>query len=92
MPETSDDRSEQGVAEMSDDRSEQGVAETSDERSELEDADGRAVPLEGIERDLDTVDGALSALDADDLESAEVLASELEAPRADSPIRSAKQS
>ena len=38
----------------------------------------RAAQLEGIERDLDTVDAALSALDADDLEGAEALAAELE--------------
>ena len=34
--------------------------------------------LEGIERDLDTVDAALSALDSDDLEGAEALAAGLE--------------
>lgn len=38
----------------------------------------RATQLEGIERDLDTVDAALSALDSDDLEGAEALAAELE--------------
>ena len=38
----------------------------------------RAAQLESIERDLDTVDAALSALDSDDLEGAETLAAELE--------------
>ena len=38
----------------------------------------RTAQLEGIERDLDTVDAALSALDSDDLEGAEALAAELE--------------
>ena len=38
--------------------------------------------LDGIERDLDTVDAALSALDSDDLEGAEALAAELEASHA----------
>ena len=38
----------------------------------------RAAQLEGIERDLDTVDAALTALDSDDLERAEALAAELE--------------
>ena len=38
----------------------------------------QATQLEGIERDLDTVDSALSALDSDDLEGAEALAAELE--------------
>lgn len=37
-----------------------------------------AAQLEGIERDLDTVDSALSALDTDNLEAAEALAAELE--------------
>jgi len=37
----------------------------------------RTAQLEGIERDLDTVDAALSALDSDDLEGAEALAAEL---------------
>lgn len=34
--------------------------------------------LEHTERDLDTVDAALAALDSDDLEGAEALAAELE--------------
>ena len=42
----------------------------------------RAAQLEGIERDLDTVDAALAALDSDDLEGAEALAAELEEPAA----------
>ena len=36
--------------------------------------------LEDIEQDLDTVDKALAALDSGDLEEAEALAAELEAP------------
>lgn len=40
--------------------------------------DRRAAQLEGIERDLDTVDAALTALDSDDLERAEGLATTLE--------------
>ncbi len=44
--------------------------------------DTEAAQLEGIERDLDTVDAALSALDSDDLAAAEALAAELEAPQA----------
>ena len=38
----------------------------------------RAAQLEGIERDLDTVDAALSALDSDDIEGAEALAAGLD--------------
>lgn len=38
----------------------------------------RTAQLEGIERDLDTVDAALAALDSDDLEGAEALVAELE--------------
>lgn len=38
----------------------------------------RAAQLESIEQDLDTVDAALSALDSDDLDGAEALASELD--------------
>lgn len=38
----------------------------------------RTAQLESIERDLDTVDAALSALDSDDLEGAEALAAGLE--------------
>ncbi len=38
----------------------------------------QADQLKGIERDLDTVDAALSALDSGDLEGAEALAAELE--------------
>ena len=41
--------------------------------------------LDGIERDLDTVDAALSALDSDDLEVAEALAAELEESHPGSP-------
>jgi hypothetical protein len=41
-------------------------------------ADRQAAQLQGIERDLDTVDSALAALDSDDLEGAEALAAELE--------------
>ncbi len=44
--------------------------------------DTEAAQLEGIERDLDTVDAALSALDSDDLSAAEALAAELETPEA----------
>ncbi len=38
----------------------------------------RAEQFEGVERDLDTVDAALAALDSDDLEGAEALAARLE--------------
>ena len=41
-------------------------------------ADRHTAQLQGIERDLDTVDSALTALDSDDLEGAEALAAELE--------------
>ena len=37
-------------------------------------------PLEDVERDLDTVEAALAALDSEDLEGAESLAAELESP------------
>ena len=43
----------------------------------------RAAQLEGIERDLDTVDAALAALDSDDVEGAEALAAELDEPAGD---------
>ena len=43
----------------------------------------RAAQLEGIERDMDTVDAALAALDADDVEGAEALAAELDEPAGD---------
>ena len=43
----------------------------------------RASQLEGIEEDLDTVDGALDALDSGDLEGAETLAAELGATGGD---------
>ena len=52
--------------------------EASDNLPPDSEADRQAVQLEGIERDLDTVDAALSALDSDDLEEAEALAAELE--------------
>ena len=39
-----------------------------------------ASPIEDIEQDLDTVDEALAALDSGDLEAAEALAAELDAP------------
>ena len=39
--------------------------------------------LEDIEQDLDTVDEALAALDSGDLEEAEALAAELDAPSTD---------
>ena len=59
--------------------------QTRDHLSQEGETAGRAAPLDGIEQDLDTVDAALSALDADDLEGAEALATELEAPRAGPP-------
>ena len=40
--------------------------------------DRQTPQLQGIERDLDTADAVLAALDSDDLEGAEALAAELE--------------
>ena len=64
---------------MSGDVSREGrVTDEADDCPPHPDEARRATQLEGIERDLDTVDAALSALDSDDLESAEALAAELE--------------
>ena len=52
--------------------------EASDNLPPDPEADRRTAQLRGIERDLDTVDSALAALDSDDLEGAEALATELE--------------
>ena len=52
--------------------------EASDNLPPDSEADRQTTQLQGIERDLDTVDAALAALDSDDLEGAEALAAELE--------------
>lgn len=52
--------------------------EASDNLPPDSETDRQTAQLEGIERDLDTVDAALAALDSDDLERAEALAAELE--------------
>ena len=44
---------------------------------------GDGARLTGIERDLDTADAALAALDSDDLEAAEALAAQLEGSTVD---------
>ena len=56
----------------------QGIDEANDDRPPDPEADRQAAQLHGIERDLDTVDAALAALDSEDLEGAEALAAELE--------------
>lgn len=56
----------------------QGTDEASDNLPPDTEADRQTAQLQGIERDLDTVDSALAALDSDDLEGAEALAAELE--------------
>ncbi|MXW94979.1 MAG: hypothetical protein F4110_01615 [Acidimicrobiaceae bacterium] len=56
----------------------QGMDEASDNLPPESEADRRTAQLQDIERDLDTVDSALAALDSDDLEGAEALAAELE--------------
>lgn len=56
----------------------EGAGEAGDDLPQDAEAVRRAAQLEGIERDLDTVDAALAALDSDDLETAESLAAELE--------------
>ncbi|MCY4664510.1 MAG: hypothetical protein OXC00_07590 [Acidimicrobiaceae bacterium] len=63
----------------------------SDNLPEGADAAGRGDQLDGIERDLDTVDAALSALDSDDLEGAEALAADLEESHAASASPTADQ-
>ena len=79
-------RSEDQVADEANRHPRPGSEET-DRASSLDQANrqGHATQLESIERDLDTVDAALSALDADDLETAVELASELEEPQAGNP-------
>ncbi len=52
--------------------------EASDNLPPDSEADRQTAQLEGIERDMETVDAALAALDSDDLEGAEALAAELE--------------
>ena len=52
--------------------------EASDNLPPDSEADRQTAQLEGIERDMDTVDAALAALDSDDLEGAEALAADLE--------------
>ena len=52
--------------------------EASDNLPPDSESDRQTAQLEGIERDLDTVDSALAALDSDDLEGAEALAAGLE--------------
>ena len=52
--------------------------EASDNLPPEPEADCQTAQLQGIERDLDTADAALAALDSDDLEGAEALAAELE--------------
>ncbi len=61
----------------------QATREADDHPPPDSEAARRAAQLEGIERDLDTVDSALSALDTDNLEAAEALAAELEESGAD---------
>lgn len=56
----------------------QGIDEASDDLPPDPEADRHTAQLHGIERDLDTVDAALAALDSEDLEGAEALAAELE--------------
>ena len=56
----------------------QGMDEASDNLPPDSESDHQTAQLEGIERDLDTVDSALAALDSDDLEGAEALAAGLE--------------
>ncbi|MXW98609.1 MAG: hypothetical protein F4118_03730 [Acidimicrobiaceae bacterium] len=56
----------------------QGMDEASDNLPPDSESDRQTAQLEGIERDLDTVDSALAALDSDDLEGAEALAAGLE--------------
>ncbi|MYA84451.1 MAG: hypothetical protein F4Y12_02585 [Acidimicrobiaceae bacterium] len=56
----------------------QGMDEASDSLPPDSEADRQTAQLQGIERDLDTVDAALAALDSDDLEGAEARATELE--------------
>ncbi len=52
--------------------------EASDNLPPDSESDRQTAQLKGIERDLDTVDSALAALDSDDLEGAEALAAGLE--------------
>ena len=52
--------------------------EASDNLPPDSESDHQTAQLEGIARDLDTVDSALAALDSDDLEGAEALAAGLE--------------
>lgn len=61
----------------------QGIDEASDDLPPDPEADRQAAQLHGIERDLDTVDAALAALDSDNLEAAEALAAQLEGSGAD---------
>ena len=56
----------------------EGMDEASDHLPPDSEADRQTAQLQGIERDLDTVDAALAALDSDDLEGAEARAAELE--------------
>ena len=56
------------------------MGEATDRMPQDDAAARQAAQLEGIERDMDAVDAALSALDSDDLERAEALAAELEVP------------
>ena len=69
----------------------QGSNETSDHLPADAEAARQESQLAYIERDLDTVDAALSALDSDDLEGAESLAAELEEPSASNSTRAAEQ-
>ena len=67
------------------------MGEATDRMPQDDAAARQAAQLEGIERDMDAVDAALSALDSDDLERAEALAAELEEPHAGGRTRSAER-
>ena len=56
------------------------MADTSQQPTPQPAESPRASESEGVEKDLDTVDAALAALDSGDLEGAESLAAELKSP------------
>ena len=61
------------------------MADTSQQPTPQQAEPPRASQPDGVEKDLDTVDAALAALDSGDLEGAESLAAELESPGASGP-------
>ena len=61
------------------------MAETSQQPTPQQAEPPQASQPESVEKDLDTVDAALAALDSGDLEGAESLAAELESPGASGP-------